>query len=41
MALDDVEAALTHGLPSDHRGYWYRATEAMIRKGRTNGNEQD
>ncbi|MFP1645671.1 hypothetical protein [Pontitalea aquivivens] len=21
-ALDDVEAALRHGYPTDHRGYW-------------------
>lgn len=26
QALDDVEAALRHGYPSDHRGYW-RASE--------------
>lgn len=25
QALDDVEAALRHGFPSDHRGYWRRA----------------
>lgn len=24
-ALDDVQAALQHGHPSDHRGYWRRA----------------
>jgi hypothetical protein len=24
-ALDDVAAALTHGFPSDHSGYWRRA----------------
>lgn len=24
-ALDDIEAALRHGCPSDHRGYWRRA----------------
>lgn len=24
-ALNDVEAALRHGCPSDHRGYWRRA----------------
>ena len=24
-ALDDIEAALSHGSPSDHRGYWRRA----------------
>lgn len=25
-ALNDVEAALRHGYPSDHRGYWRSAT---------------
>lgn len=25
QALDDIEAALTHGYPSDHRGYWRQA----------------
>lgn len=25
QALDDIDAALTHGSPSDHRGYWRRA----------------
>lgn len=25
QALDDVDAALTHGRPSDHRGYWRKA----------------
>lgn len=27
QALDDVEAALLHGHPSDHRGYWRRAAK--------------
>lgn len=26
MALNDVEAALQHGYPSDHRGYWTEET---------------
>lgn len=25
QALDDVEAALRHGYPSDHRGYWAKS----------------
>lgn len=25
QALDDVEAALTHGYPSDHRRYWTKS----------------
>lgn len=25
QAIDDIDAALTHGYPSDHRGYWRRA----------------
>lgn len=25
-ALDDIDAALRHGSPSDHRGYWRRAS---------------
>jgi hypothetical protein len=24
-ALDDIEGALVHGYPSDHRGYWRTA----------------
>jgi hypothetical protein len=28
QALDDIEAALRHGHPSDHRGYWRRALAA-------------
>lgn len=28
-ALHDVEAALTHGHPSDHRGYWSRAEQRL------------
>lgn len=27
--LDDVEAALMHGYPSDNRGYWERARQAL------------
>ncbi len=27
QALDDIEGALRHGYPSDHRGYW-KAAEA-------------
>lgn len=26
QAIDDIDAALRHGYPSDHRGYW-RASE--------------
>lgn len=29
QALDDVDAALRHGFPSDHRGYWRHADRAM------------
>lgn len=29
QALDDVEAALRHGEPSDHRGYWREAKRRM------------
>lgn len=29
QALDDVEAALRHGKPSDPRGYWARARRRM------------
>jgi hypothetical protein len=25
QALDDIDAALRHGEPSDHRGYWRQA----------------
>ncbi len=25
QALDDIDAALRHGYPSDHRGYWRKA----------------
>ena len=25
QALDDIDGALTHGCPSDHRGYWREA----------------
>lgn len=25
QALEDVDGALTHGYPSDHRGYWREA----------------
>lgn len=25
MALDDIDGALVHGYPSDHRGYWRTA----------------
>ena len=25
QALDDIDGALTHGHPSDHRGYWREA----------------
>lgn len=28
QALDDISGALTHGYPSDHRGYW-RAAEVF------------
>lgn len=28
QALDDIDGALVHGYPSDHRGYWRRSTEA-------------
>ena len=29
QALDDVEGALRHGYPSDHRGYWCAAKEIL------------
>lgn len=25
QALDDIDGAITHGYPSDHRGYWATA----------------
>lgn len=28
-AIDDIEAALSHGYPSDHRGYWRRAEREL------------
>jgi hypothetical protein len=28
-ALDDIDAALEHGYPSDHRGYWRAADRAV------------
>lgn len=29
QALDDVDGALTHGHPSDHRGYWRKAVAIL------------
>lgn len=29
QALDDVAGALTHGHPSDHRGYWRAAGQTV------------
>jgi hypothetical protein len=29
QALDDIEGALTHGSPSDNRGYWRKAEREL------------
>lgn len=34
QALDDIDAALCHGSPSDHRGYWARARRRMAEAAR-------
>lgn len=30
QALDDVDGALSHGYPSDHRGYWRQANAKLV-----------
>jgi hypothetical protein len=30
QALDDIDEALTHGYPSDHRGYWRAAKHRAL-----------
>ena len=30
QAIDDIEAALRHGYPNDHRGYW-RDSERIVK----------
>lgn len=34
QALDDIDGALCHGTPSDHRGYWRTARERAKAKGK-------
>lgn len=33
QALDDIDGALCHGQPSDHRGYWKEAKRRMTSGG--------
>jgi hypothetical protein len=38
QALDDIDGAITHGYPSDHRGYWAIADRNLAAQKRTRKN---